>query len=335
MTVALMAPPEASGRRKAAITLVALGPERAAVLLRGLEEDEVLALAKEISELGPVSPEEVRGTLAELGRGLRTVATLPAPGKRYAKDLLVQALGPDRGRAAGAVLDQEPPFTWLSRVDPDTAAGVLTGEPPAAVALALAHLEPRPAAALLVRLPEERRTLVATRMAALGAVHPDTLVDVETALKGRVEDVLTAPVLPLQGPVLLAGVLAKAGKEASRGMLQVLSAADPELAEQVRSALFTFDDLCRVETRQMQVLLREVDMRQLAVAIATASPSVQAVFTGALSERARESLLEEIDLAGKSRPSEVAEARSAVVAVARRCEEEGTVVLSQDEEEAL
>ncbi len=335
MTLATLGAPEASGRRKAAVALVALGPERAAVLLRGLEEDEVTALAKEIAELGPVSPDEVRATLAELGTGLRTVATLPAPGRRYAKDLLVQALGPERGRAAGDALDQPPPFAWLPGVDPDTAAGVLASEPPAAVALALAHLEPRPAAALLVRLPEERRVLVAARMAGLGAVHPDTLAEVEAALRARVEDVLTAPVLALEGPALLAGVLAKAGREASRGMLQVLATADPELAERVQSALFTFDDLCAVEPRQMQVLLREVDMRQLAVAIATSPPAVQAVFTGALSERARESLLEEIDLAGTSRPSEVAEARSAVVAVARRCEEEGTVVLTRDDEDEL
>lgn len=331
MTVATIEAPETNGRRKVAIALVALGPERAAVLLKGLDEDEVNAIAREIVALGPVDPEEVRATLAELGRGLREGGTLPAPGKRFAKDLLVQALGADRGRIAGDLLDRPEPFTWLAETDPETAAGVLAGEPPAAVALALAHLEPRAAAALLTRLPEQRRSAVAARLAALGAVHPDTLADVEAGLRARISDVVSVPAVPLSGPTLLAGVLAKAGRETSRELLQELANADPELADLVKAALFTFDDLCGIEPRQMQLLLRDVDMRQLAVAIATSSSAVQGVFTAALSERARETLLEEVDLARNSRPSEVAEARTAVVGVARRMEEEGTLVLTEED----
>lgn len=334
MTVATLAPAEPSGRRKVAVALVALGPERAAVLLRGLEEAEVTAIAHEIAQLGPVTPAEVRATLDELGRGLRGDATLPAPGKRFAKDLLLQALGQERGALAGDVLDQPAPFAWLAATDPGTAAGVFASEPAAAVALALAHLEPRIAAAVLVRLPPERRRAVANRLAALGAVHPATLVEVEAGLRSRVEDVLTVPVLPLAGPCLLAAVLARAGKETSNELLAELAASNQTLADEVRAALFTFDDLCAIDTRQMQLLMREVDMRQLAVAIATSSAGVQSRFTGALSERARESLLEEVDLARSARAADVTEARAALVAVARRLEEAGTLVLSVDDDGA-
>lgn len=322
------------GRRKAAVALVALGPERASALLRGLDEDEVTQLAREIAELGEVSADEVRATVAELDRGLRSITRLPAPGRRFARELLVQALGPDRGAAACLELDRPAPFAWLARADPDTAADALAGEPPAALALALAHVEPKVAAALLVRLPEERRAQVATRLAALGTVHPDTLREVETGLRARVDDVLSSPTLALEGPKVLAEVLSKAGRDAARGMLQALALVDPDLAEAVRAQLFTFEDLCALEPRQMQVLLRDVDLRQLAVAIATATEDIRSRFLLNLSERARETLTEEIDLAGSSRAKDMAEARTAVVATARRLEEEGVLVLSRGDDDA-
>lgn len=333
MSVATVALAPVSGRRKVAVALVALGPARAAVLLGGMQEDEITAIAGEIAQLGPVTPAEVRSTLAELGQGLRGATTLPAPGKQFAKDLLVQALGQERGALAGGVLDRPQPFEWLEDADSETAAGILATEPAGAVALALAHLEPRAAAALLVRLPGERRSAVATRLAALGAVHPDTLVEVEAALRARFDDILTAPVLSLAGPSLLAHVLARAGKETSTELLGALAAVSAELADEVRAALFTFDDLCGIEPRQMQLLMREVDMRQLAVAIATAADTVQDRFSSALSERARETLMEEVDLVRGAKAAEVAEARAGLVGTARRMEDEGTLVLRSDEDE--
>ena len=322
-----------SGRRKAAIALVALGPERASALLRGLDEDEVTQLAREIAELGEVSADELRATVAELDRGLRVITRLPAPGKRFARELLVQALGTDRGAVACRELDRPAPFAWLAQADPDTAATALAGEPPAALALALAHVDAKVAAALLVRLPEERRSQVATRLACLGTVHPEVLREVEQGLQARVDDVLSSPTLLLEGPKVLAEVLSKAGRDAAKSMLQALALVDPELAEQVRAQLFTFEDLCGLEARTMQVLLRDVDMRQLAIAIATGTDDVKQRFLSNLSERARETLSEEIDLAGSSRAKDIAEARATVVATARRLEEEGTIVLSRDDDD--
>ncbi len=333
MTVATVGDATAAGRRKVAVALVALGPARAAVLLRGMAEDEVTAIAGEIAQLGPVTPAEVRSTLAELGQGLRNVSTLPAPGKQFAKDLLVQALGQERGALASGALDRPEPFSWLADAEPEAAAGILDSEPAGAVALAFAHLEPRTAAGLLVRMPEERRSAIATRMAALAAVHPDTLAEVEAALRSRFDDVRTVAVLPLAGPTLLAQMLAKAGKETATALLGALAEVSQELADEVRAALFTFDDLCAIEPRQMQLLMREVDMRQLSVAIATATSAVQGLFAGALSERARETLMEEVDLARNRKAAEVTEARAGLVATARRMEDEGTLVLRSDEDE--
>jgi len=320
----------ASGRRRAAVALVALGPERAAVILRGLPERDVKALAAEVAALGPVSPDEVRSTMSELVRGLGDVGMLPAPGKRFAKDLLVRALGPERGAAAGVELDVPTPFAWLADADPDAAAQGLASEPAGAVALALAHLDPKVAARLLVRLPQESQGKVATRIAALGSVHPDTARQVEAGLRLRISDVLHSEVRKVDGPELLAGLLSNAGRDTSRELLDAVAATSPELAEATRNALFTFDDVCALDARSMQVMLRSVDSKQLALALSSSSQTVKDKVLGNLSERARESLTEEMDLLLAVRPAEVTEARNGLVAIARQLEEEGSLVLSRN-----
>jgi flagellar motor switch protein FliG len=322
-----------ASRRKAAIALVALGPDRAATILRGLGEDEVKLLAGEVASLGPVSPDEVRSTINELVKGLGEPNLLPAPGKRFAKDLLVRALGQERGSVLGDELDIPLPFAWLANADPDAAAKGLATEPAGAVALALAHLDPKAAARLLTRLPTEDQARVATRIAALGAVHPDTMRQVEIGLRLRIQDILRTEVRKVDGPELLAGLLSKAGRDTSRELLQAVAAANPELAELTRAALFTFEDVCGLEPRSMQVLLRTVDSKQLAVALSQSPETIKAKVLGNLSERARETLVEEMDLLRGVRPNEVTEARSALVALARQLEEEGSLVLSRQDDD--
>ncbi|MCW2666682.1 MAG: flagellar motor switch protein FliG [Frankiales bacterium] len=328
MTLATLSPVENS-RRKAAIALVALGPERAAAVMRTLSESEIKLLAAEVATLGPVSSDEVRSAVNELVRSLGSTTLLPAPGKRFAKDLLLRALGEEKGALAAAELDVPAPFAWLADADPERTAEALAAEPPAAVALALAHVDSRVAAALLVRLPDDVRLKVATRIASLGAVHPDTLRHVEAGLKQRVADVLVSEVRRVSGPALLADVLAKAGKETSRELLQAVAQLDPELAEATRDAMFTFDDVCALEPRAMQVLLRSVDSKHLATSLATSPDPVRDRVLANLSERARETLMDEIEMLTGVRSKAVEEARAAVVASARRLEEEGALVLTR------
>ena len=317
------------GRRKAAVALVALGPERAAAVLAGLDEEEVKVLAAEIAVLGNVSGDELVSTLAELSQGMTGSTQLPAPGKRFAHDLLLRTLGPERGMLACAEMDRPVPFAWLADADPAAAAKVLSSEPPAAVALALAHADGKVAADLLVRMPPAFRSLVATRVAALMTVHPDTLLQVEQDLRGRISGAMQSETRSLEGPKLLADVLSKAGRDVSREVLTALAATDEELADATRAALFTFDDLCEMDTKSLQVLLRDVDMRALAVALVGCTDAVKGRFTGNLSERARETLVDEMDVVRDSKTAEVTKARNDVVGTARRLEEEGSLVLSR------
>lgn len=316
--------------RRAAIAVVALGPERAHAVMRNLTEEQVRTLATEIAGLGPVNPQEVRETLSELAQGLGGIGMLPAPGKEYARELLVAALGVDRGEIAAFELDSEKPFTWLADADPKSAAQALASEPAGAVALALAHVEPRAAVKLLTRLPVELRAQVAARVAGLDVVHPETIEEVEAGLRARLGDVLSVDVHRLTGPQVLAQMLTYAPVEQERAMLQSVAQSAPDLAEAVRAALFTFDDALNLEPRAMQALLKAVETRDLAVALSSADDQLRAQVTSNLSERARVTLREEMDLLTNVRGHEVSEARRKVVTTARSLEEQGIIELTRE-----
>ncbi len=322
-----------SGRRKAAIALVALGAERAASLLRDLDEFEVKAIAAEVTALGPVTPDEVRATLQELHGGLADVQTLPPPGSRFARDLLVRTLGEEHGERVATQVETPPPFFWLIDADPVQAAQALSVEPPGVVALALAHLPARMAARILTKLPEQLRTNVATRIANLSTVHPETVLEVDSALRARVGSVLAAEVVPVAGPGVLAEILAFTGRDAEKSVMTALAESSPDLADQVRAALFTFEDVAALESRSLQTLLKSVETRELAVALKNADEQVLSKILGNLSERAREGLLEEIDLLTSVRSAEVEAARKAIVQTARRLEEEGTLVIARPDDD--
>ena len=255
---------------------------------------------------------------------------LPAPGKKYARDLLVAALGVDRGEIAAYELDTEKPFTWLADADPKSAAQALASEPAGAVALALAHVEPRAAVKLLTRLPAEMRAQVAARVAGLDVVHPETIEEVEVGLRARLGDVLSVDVHRLTGPQVLAQMLTYANVEQERSMLQSVALSAPDLAEAVRAALFTFDDAMSLEPRAMQVLLKAVETRDLAMALHGADGDLLAGVLSNVSERARATLTEEMDLLKSVRGSDVSEARRKVVSQARALEEQGLIELTRE-----
>lgn len=328
-----MTPEQLEQRRKAAVTLVALGPDRAALVLRELGDGMAQSLAEEVAALGRVAPEEVQDSLAEVITVLTGPRMLRAPGSGYVRDLLHRALGAERGEEAAAELEKPKPFAWLADADPTAAGDALINEAPAVVAIALAHCPPKPAAALLTRLPEPMLSIVATRIASMAPVHPVTLEEVEQALRARFGDTLKRDARPISGPEVLATLLQRTDRDTLKLLLQGVAFTAPELAEETRAALFTFDDLTRIEGRQLQILLKGVEARDLALALYGGSERMKTALLSNMSERGRENLTEEMDLLGKVKSADVYDAQFRVVAVARRMEEEGTLELTQADDD--
>src|SRR5690348_3588704 len=186
MTLAL------ANRQKAAAVLVALGPERASLLLRNLDEDVVSDLASEVAAIGQLPAGQTTSLLRDVAQEIVGRRMVAEGGPGYAKDLLDRVLGPERGAELFGRLGPagRAPFAWLAGAETSVAARALLPEPPATIALALAHLDPDAAAGILVALPSEIRVDVATRIAALEHVHPEVLAEVDADLEARLSPLL-------------------------------------------------------------------------------------------------------------------------------------------------
>lgn len=320
-----------ANRQKAAAVLVALGPERASSLLRTLDEADVSKLAAEVAALGALPAQDQSLLLQDVAQeivGRRMIAT---GGPAYAKDLLARVLGEERASQLSSRLaaPARQPFTWLAAAEPVVAARALAPEPPATLALALAHLEPDAAAAILVELPADLQGEVATRVAALERVHPEVLAEVDTDLEQRLRPLLEERTTRIEGLSVLVGILNRGSRETEKQVLESIELTDPELASRIRDALFIFDDIARLDDRAIQQLLKSVDSKDLAVAMKGAGETVTACILRNLSERARENLLEEIEFLKGLRQTEIDEARTRVVRAVRVLEEAGTITIER------
>lgn len=317
----------APGRRRAAVALVALGEERAAALLSALGEEESAVLAREVLSLGPVSADEIADAISYLEGQLDTIHAATAPGETFTRSMLTHAFG---AAVAGRIvtdLTRPDPFAWLAQADPDVASRVLAAEPPSTIALALAHLDAKSGSRLLTRLPDTLQADVALRVARLDAVDMTTVETVDAALRERVGTTLRAQVQRVSGTNVLAGMLAASPRSAEETMVNRIQGVNPELARKIRSAMFRFEDLATLNSRELQKLLSQVEIGDLAIALSTASDDITEALAGNLSERARENLTEEISFLQSVRPSEVRAAQERIMVVVRDLEAQKELVI--------
>lgn len=320
-----------ASRRKAATLLVALGPERAASVLRGFDDAEVSGLMAEVAGMGALPREDAAAVLREMAEevvGSRVAAT---GGPRYASELLTKALGPERATRLMARVSSgaDRPFAYLADCDPALAGRALSAEPPASVALALAHLSGDAAAGILVQMAPESAVELARRLASLERAHPDVIARVDADFRARLGPALAEQVQEIPGLSLLVEMLNRASRDEERALLDGIEQEDPDLAERIREALFVFDDVARLDDRSIQQVLKTVDSKDLATALKGASTTVSEAILRNLSERARTNLLEEIEFMKGVPASDIEEARTRVVKAVRTLEEAGTITIER------
>ena len=324
----------AANRRKAATVLVALGPERAAELLRGFDEDEVKDLASEVADIGHLPPEQVVKTLTELAQELVGRRLAAEGGISYASGLLERVLGKERAAELAEQIDPTKvrAFAFLGASAPEIVATVLAPEPPSSIALALAHLETKAASRILRFLPTDVRGEVAVRIACMEHAHAEVVAEVDADFRRRLLPLLEQRVTEIPGIGTLVEMLNQGNRETEREVLEAIEEVDPELATRLRDALFTFDDIGRLDDRAIQQVLKSVDTRDLATAMKNAPEELTAKILGNLSERARENLVEEIEFLKNVRASDIAEAQNRVVRAVRALEEVGTITIERGDD---
>jgi len=330
---------ELPGNRKAALLLVALGQERAARILRFLSEEEVEKVMTEVANLGAVEEPLVNQVMKEFVAEARQRARRAQGGIEVAKELLAQALG--SSAKAEAVLARigstaaGSHFRALTALDSAVGASLLGREHPQTIALVISKLPPDRGLAMLRELPDNLKGDVAYRIATLSPPSPEAVKAVEAGLERRILSAATGQRLRADSDPLktLVEILIRADGETEREILESMDEVDPQLAQDIRQRLFTIEDLVKLEDKALQLLLRQVDTKELALALKGTSDNVRQKVYSNLSERAQENLKEEMDLLGPQRLRDVEKARKEVVRTVRQLEQEGSIVLSRGVED--
>jgi flagellar motor switch protein FliG len=326
-----------SGRRKAAVLMAALGSERAAGIMQHMREEDIEGLSLEMAKLSSVEEQTTESIFNELA----AIANSEGPtdvsgGIDFARDVLERALGPERaaeliGRLSTVI--EMRPFEFLRRTPPDQIVAFLRSESPQTIALVVANLHTVLAAQVLARLPEPMQPDIALRIARMGETSPKVVQQIEDVVRQKLMTLVEQEYSVAGGVKSLAEILNHADRTTERNVLDTLASSDQELAEQVRRMLFVFEDIVKLDERAIQQVLREADQKDLVLALRGVPEPVKEVVLANMSERGAAMLVEEMEIQQPQRKRDVDEAQSRIVAVVRRLEEAGTIVVSRGEGE--
>jgi flagellar motor switch protein FliG len=329
-----------SGVRKAAILLVLLGEETASLIFRNLSESELQHVTQEISELGPVEPDEALAILNEYHQLAMTQEYIAQGGMEYAERLLIKTLGPEGARAMLEAVSRAQELSAskldsLQKADPQQLAKFLQGEHPQTIALILAHLDSRQASALLMKLTEETRAAAVKRLAELRQFSPEMAQKVSVVLHKRLQALGEQSRRAYAGFKGVADLLNRMDPSSGKIILEIIERDDPKLAMGIRNLMFTFDDLLGVPETGIRELLAALDKRTLAQALKGASTQLRDHLFKSMSSRAVEMLKEDMESLGPQRGKDVIKAQQECVNVARRLESQGKIQLKQEAEDEL
>jgi flagellar motor switch protein FliG len=328
---------EMTGLRKAAILLVQMGRDDAAKIMAHLRESEVEELTAEIMRVGQVEQDTANVVLEEFHDMATGHKYIGQGGMDFARDLLEASLGRERaGEIVGRLntVFMDVPFGFLTQADPRQLLSFLQDEHPQTIALVLAHMTATQASQILSGLAAELQADVAHRIAVMDRTSPDIIRQVEATLERKMSSVLQPSDLSNVGGLEpLVEIINRTDRATERLILEGLAGRNPELAEEIRSKMFMFEDIVTLDDRSIQLVLRQVETNDLATALKGVREEVRQKVMKNLSERAAENLGDEIEMLGPVRLRQVEESQAKIVQAIRTLEESGQIVISRGEDD--
>jgi flagellar motor switch protein FliG len=325
-----------TGRQKAAVFLITIGTTRAADVLKFLSEREIEAISAEMASLWRVKAETADAVVQELAERFDSQSEFAMGGPEFAREVLEHLLGPTRAEEIlGQITAQAElrPFDFLRRTPPEQIATFLADEAPQTIALVVASLHTTLGAKVLGCLAPEIQANVAMRIAQMEDTNPGVVEDVERGLRLKLSNVLTQEFSQAGGVDSLAELLNRAGRSTERTVLEAIAETDGELADEIRQKLFTFDDIVVLNDRDIQLLLREVDQKDLGLALRGVNDEVKDTIFRNMSTRGAEMLQEDLETGKPQRRSVVEEAQSRIVGAIRRLEDAGAITIGRSGED--
>lgn len=323
---------ELSGREKAAMLLIALGPEKSARIFKHLREEEIEQLTLEIANIRTVSPQMKEKVLDEFYQVCLAQQYIAEGGIAYAKQVLEKALGSEKAIEVINKLTvslQVRPFEFVRKTDASQLLNFIQNEHPQAIALILSYLKPTQAAAVLASLPQEKQPDVARRIALMDRTSPDTIKEVERVLEKKLSALVTEDFTAVGGVDAIVDIINCVDRGTEKYIMETLEVEDTELAEEIKKKMFVFEDIITLDSRSIQRILREVDNNDLAIALKGATDEVKNVIFANLSKRLSAMIQEDMEYMGPVRLRDVEDAQQKIVNVIRKLEEVGEIVISR------
>lgn len=319
-------------KQKAAMLLIALGPEKSAKVFKYLKEEEIEELTLEIANIKAVSAKAKEEVLQEFYEICLAQDYISEGGIGYAKQLLEQALGAEKAIEVINKLTmslQVRPFEFARKTDASQLINFIQNEHPQTIALILSYLKPSQASAILAALPVEMQADTARRIAMMDRASPDVINEVEKEFEKRLSTLVSEEYTTIGGVEAIVEIINQVDRATEKNIMEHLEIEDPELADTIKKRMFVFEDIITLDNRYIQRVLREVDNHELAVALKGTNEAVKEVIYNNVSKRLVVMIQEDLEYMGPKRMKEIEDAQQRIVNIIRKLEEAGEVVISR------
>ena len=321
-----------SGTQKAAILLIALGPEKSATIFKHLKEEEIEELTLEIANTRSVTPQVKEEIINEFYEVCLAQQYIAEGGINYAKELLEKALGEEKamdviGRLTASL--QVKPFEFVRKTEPAQLLNFIQDEHPQTIALILSYLSPAQSAMVLSSLSPDRQADVVKRIAMMDRTSPDVIKEVERILESKLSNLVNQDYSIVGGVDAVVDILNTVDRGTEKHIMETLEIEEPEMADEIRKKMFVFEDILLLDDRAIQRVLLDVDNGDLAMALKGANEEVQNAIFNNMSKRLAVMIREDMEFMGPVRMKDVEEAQQKIVNVIRKLEDSAEIVISR------
>lgn len=321
-----------TGTQKAAILLIALGPEKSSQVFKHLKEEEIEELTLEIANIKSITAQVKENVISEFYEICLAQQYIAEGGIGYAKELLESALGPEKAMEVIGKLTaslQVKPFEFVRKADASQLLNFIQDEHPQTIALILSYLSPQQSAQILSALQPDRQADVAKRIATMDRTSPDVIKEVERVLETKLSSLVNQEYNVIGGVDAVVEILNTVDRGTEKHIMEILEIEDPELADEIRKKMFVFEDILLLDDRAIQRVLRDVDNSDLAIALKGANDQVQNAIFNNLSKRLAAMIREDMEFMGPVRMKDVEEAQQKIVNIIRKLEDSAEIVISR------
>jgi flagellar motor switch protein FliG len=321
-----------TGKQKAAILLISLGPDVSAQVYKHLTEEEIEKLSLEISSVKKVDSNMKEDVLDQFHQIALAQDYISQGGIGYAKTILEKAFG---DQEASNIINrltsslQVRPFDFARKADPQQVLNYIQNEHPQTIALVLSYLDSEQSGQILSALPQEMQADIAKRIATMDSTSPEIISQIEEVLERNISSSITEDYTQTGGIQSVVEVLNGVDRSTERTILDALEIQDPELADEIKKRMFVFEDIVILDNRAIQRIIREVENEDLRLALKVASDEVKEIVFKNMSQRMAETFKDEMEFMGPVRLRDVEEAQSRIVAIIRRLEDIGEIVIAR------